>query len=180
MNETQTGRTLIMRTVFLTVGLSLLPGSLIAQTTPASDLSADAFIEALTPPPAPLTRGLTPQLRQEDMPQIDLAVEFEFGSYDLTPQARKLLSNLARALQDAALSPHRFRLAGHTDAVGSDEVNDRLSRERAEAVRRFLVSEHGIATDRLETAGYGKRRLLFEDAPEDGRNRRVEVSVLAE
>lgn len=169
-----------MRTSMFSVMVAVYPVISIAQSAPASDLSKEAFIEALTPPSRPLTRGLTPQLRQEDMPQIDLAVEFEFGSYDLTPQARELLSNLASALEDAALSQYRFRLAGHTDAVGSDEVNDRLSKERAEAVRRFLVSEHGIAADRLETAGYGKRRLLFEDAPEDGRNRRVEVSVLAE
>ena len=169
-----------MRAILLTIMLALLPRISVAQTEPASDLSAEAFIEALTPPSRPLMRGLTPQLRQEDMPQIDLAVEFEFGSRELTPQAKELLSNLASALQDAALSPHRFRLAGHTDAVGSHEVNDRLSIERAETVRRFLISEHRIAAARLETAGYGKRRLLFEDVPEDGRNRRVEVSVLAE
>ena len=169
-----------MRTFVLSVLVAFFPAVSVAQSVPASDVSTEAFIEALTPPSRPLTRGLTPQLRQEDMPQIDLAVEFEFGSYDLTPQARDLLSNLASALEDAALSQHRFRLAGHTDAVGSDEVNDRLSKERAEAVLHFLVSEHGIAADRLETAGYGKRQLLFVDAPEDGRNRRVEVSVLAE
>lgn len=169
-----------MRAIILVPALAMVPGPLAAQTAPASDLSTDAFIEALTPPARPTTRGLTPQLREQDMPRIDLAVEFEFGSHALTTEARALLSNLAGALHDPALAEHRFRLAGHTDAVGSHEVNDRLSLERAEAVRRFLVTEHGIAPERLETAGYGKRRLLFEEAPEDDRNRRVEVSVMVD
>lgn len=169
-----------MRAMTIILALATVPGPMAAQTTPASDLSTEAFIEALTPPARPITRGLTPQLREQDMPRIDLAVEFEFGSHALTGEAKALLSNLAGALQDPTLADHRFRLAGHTDAVGSHEINDRLSLERADAVRSFLVSEHGIAPERLETAGYGKRRLLFEETPEDGRNRRVEVSVMVD
>ena len=167
-----------MRAMIAVLALALLPAPLASQTAPARDLSTDAFIEALTPPARPLTRGLTPQLREQEIPRIDLAVEFEFASSALTTEARALLSNLASALQAPALAGHRFRLAGHTDAVGSDEVNDRLSLERANAVRRFLVAEHGIAPERLEIAGYGRRRLLFEDAPQDARNRRVEVAVI--
>lgn len=169
-----------MRPFMLTVALALMSITTHAQNAPVSDMSKDEFVDALTPPERPLTRGLTPQLRQEDMPQIDLAVEFEFGSYELTGAARKLLSNLAEALKDPALDTSNFRLAGHTDAVGSDEANDQLSLQRARAVRRFLVTELGVERDRLEVVGYGETRLLFEDAPEDARNRRVEVSVLAE
>jgi outer membrane protein OmpA-like peptidoglycan-associated protein len=157
-----------------------LPGHIWAQSTPVQDATTEVLVDALTPPPRPLTRGISPQLRQEDMPSIDLAVEFEFASFELTQEAKALLSNLAAALQAPALMTHRFRLAGHTDAVGSDEANDQLSLERANAVRRFLVAEHGIAPERLDVAGYGKRQLLFEEAPEDARNRRVEVSVMME
>ena len=164
----------------LIVAVSLAPGASMAQTDPASNLSADELIEALTPAPRPRTRGLSVQVHDEEMPRIDLAVEFEFASHRLTPQARALLGNLAEALQSPALAGHRFRLAGHTDGVGSHSVNDRLSLQRAEAVLDYLVAEHGLDPARLEVEGHGKRRLLFADAPEDARNRRVEVSVLAE
>ena len=168
------------RLVALVLALNLAPGASMAQTDPASDLSADEMIDALTPPPRPRTRGLSVQAHDEEMPRIDLAVEFEFASHRLTPQARGLLNNLAEALQSPALAGHRFRLAGHTDAVGSHAVNDRLSLQRAEAVHDYLVAEHGLDPARLEVEGHGKRQLLFVDAPEDARNRRVEVSVLAE
>lgn len=157
----------------LLTALALAPGAAIAQADPAADLSADEMIDALTPPARPRTRGLSLQAHDDDMPRIDLAVEFEFASHRLTPQARGLLDNLAEALQSPALAGHRFRLAGHTDAVGSHEVNDRLSYQRAEAVAEYLVSAHGLDPARLEIEGHGKRRLLFEDAPEDARNRRV-------
>lgn len=171
---------IVMRPIVAFFVLMALPVPVSSQTVPTSELSTEAFIEALTPPARSFTRGLTPQLREQDMPRIDLAVEFEFASHALTLEARALLSNLAEALLAPSLAGHRFRLAGHTDAVGTDEANDRLSLERADAVRHFLVTEYGIASERLEVAGYGKRRLLFEEAPEDARNRRVEVSVIVD
>lgn len=162
------------------VGVGSVAAQVHAQQGPAREISVEELIDALTPPPRPLTRGITPVLRQEDMPHVDLAVEFEFASSSLTAEARDLLATLARALQAPALAGHSFLLAGHTDAVGSHAANDRLSLERAEAVRSYLVGSHGIAPERLRTEGHGMRRLLFADAPEDGRNRRVEVSVIAQ
>ena len=68
------------------VALAVVHSPAHAQSEPTSDMSPDAFIEVLTPPERPLTRGLTPQLREEDTPRIDLAVEFEFASHALTPE----------------------------------------------------------------------------------------------
>lgn len=164
----------------LVLGVDLAPGALMAQTDPAQDISVDELIEALTPTPRPRTRGLTIQPHDEAPPSIDLAVEFEFASARLTRQATELLGNLAQALQSPALAGQRFQLAGHTDAVGSHEVNDRLSLQRAQSVRDHLVGAHGIDPARLAVVGHGKRRLLLVDAPEDGRNRRVEVTTLGD
>ncbi len=149
-----------------------------AQTVPVDAISTEALVQTLTPAPRPLTRGLSLVPREAPPPSIDLAVGFEFASSNLTPEARQLLSTLGDALQSPALESLRFRLAGHTDAVGGDTVNDRLSLARAEAVRSHLVEVHGVAPDRLDVVGHGRRRLLFPNAPEDHRNRRVEVSVM--
>jgi outer membrane protein OmpA-like peptidoglycan-associated protein len=165
----------------MTVIVSLsLSGLVHAQTAPVSAISTEALVDALTPAPRPLTRGLSLAPRETPTPSIDLAVEFDFASSSLTPQATQLLSNLGDALQSPSLANLRFRLSGHTDAVGGDAANDRLSLARAESVRTFLVETLGVSPERLEAIGYGRQRLLFPEAPDDARNRRVEVSVISE
>ncbi|TVS05146.1 MAG: OmpA family protein [Rhodobacteraceae bacterium] len=170
-----------MRILCITAALAV-SGPLYGQDMPVSEMSVDGFIDALSPKAQGLTRGLSVQPAEaaEDAPapSIDLAVEFDFGSPRLTSEAQALLSNLAQALQSRALAEHSFQMSGHTDAVGSDEVNDRLSLERARSVRDFLVEVHGIAPDRLSVLGFGKRKLLFPDRPEDAGNRRVEISLM--
>ena len=156
----------------------ILPVSAVAQSSPVKEMSVDGFVEALTPEPRPLTRGLS--RGASAVPRIDMAVTFEFGAASLTEEAEGLLSNLGQALQAPALADQRFKLAGHTDAVGSHEVNDRLSLARAQAVRDFLVSRFDIPAERLQTEGNGKRALLFPDRPEADENRRVEISVVME
>jgi outer membrane protein OmpA-like peptidoglycan-associated protein len=67
---------------------------------------------------------------------------------------------------------------GHTDAVGSDEHNDRLSLQRAERIRAQLIAL-GVAPERVQAAGRGKRELLVPTADQvaEARNRRVEIVV---
>ena len=77
------------------------------------------------------------------------------------------------------LAIYRFQIAGHTDASGSAEYNRRLSRDRAETVRRFLVTR-GIDPDRLEVVGNGEDELLLPDWPLHAGNRRVEIRNLGE
>lgn len=71
-------------------------------------------------------------------------------------------------------------IEGHTDAVGSHEINDRLSLARAESVKRYLVGK-GIAAHRIKTQGFGKRRPLASNSTEWGRqlNRRTEIIIIA-
>lgn len=160
------------------VALALTGATVFAQEAPVGDITTEGLIEALTPRPQRVLRGITPVLREEDMPSIDLSVEFEFGSFELTPHAQALLTSLGQAITSDTLAPYRFRLSGHTDAVGSEEFNKELSMARAEAVRDFLVAATGIEMERLEAAGLGETLLLFVEIPDDPRNRRVEVRVL--
>ena len=68
---------------------------------------------------------------------------------------------------------------GHTDTVGSDANNDRLSLARAERVRELLAKLLNLPEERIQAAGRGKRELLVQtaDAVSEGRNRRVEINV---
>jgi outer membrane protein OmpA-like peptidoglycan-associated protein len=155
--------------------VSCLPFPTSAQQAPVTETTVDALIEALTPKPELKLRGLDVTAAA---PSVDLAVEFAYNSANLTDEAKSLLSQLAAALNSEALGSYRFALAGHTDAVGSEDYNLALSTARAQSVQAFLSDEYGIAAGRLEVKGFGETQLLFPDSPEDGRNRRVEITTL--
>jgi outer membrane protein OmpA-like peptidoglycan-associated protein len=72
----------------------------------------------------------------------------------------------------------KIQLEGHTDSVGSDEYNQKLSEERAEAVREYLVSQ-GVPGDTVTAAGFGKSKPVADNSTAQGRqqNRRVEMVV---
>ncbi|MES0873948.1 OmpA family protein [Sinimarinibacterium thermocellulolyticum] len=105
------------------------------------------------------------------------SVSFEFDSAELTDQARRTLDRVVAGLKGQP--GMRVEIAGHTDALGTEAYNDRLSLARAMAVRNFLVAL-GIAPSRLEVRGYGESRPIADNDTDEGRarNRRVEFSVL--
>lgn len=74
----------------------------------------------------------------------------------------------------------RILVEGHTDNVGGAAKNQALSDKRAAAVKRWLMTKHGIAADRLESKGFGATKPAGDNATEDGRqkNRRVELVKL--
>lgn len=114
----------------------------------------------------------------EPGPSIDLAVNFEYASARLTPDARIVLDNLGQALADQALAGSRFSIAGHTDARGGDAYNLALSKQRARAVAEYLMRQHNIDKQRLRVEGYGRTRLLDPANPESAINRRVQITNL--
>lgn len=99
-------------------------------------------------------------------------VLFETGSARLLPVSGQELDRLANLLRENT----RFdvRIAGHTDDVGDDKDNQRLSELRAAAVSRYLT-ERGISAERIATVGYGERRPVADNDTEEGRtqNRRT-------
>lgn len=106
--------------------------------------------------------------------QVPSDISFDVGSAALQPRLRPVLEAFAQGLAQDRNT--RMRVVGHTDATGSDAINDPLSLQRAESVRNFLV-DRGIAADRIEAAGRGSREPVAGNATaeERARNRRVEI-----
>jgi len=112
-------------------------------------------------------------------PSVDLYVQFAFNSAELTPLGRKQLDELGKALNSRSLLNWGFELAGHTDAVGAADYNRRLSLERANAVKLYLVTAHSLNPGRLLPVGLGFTRLADPANPKSAINRRVEVKRVA-
>ena len=110
-------------------------------------------------------------------PSLDLTVQFEFGSAELTTDAARTLDELGRALTSATLAVYRFRIEGHTDTVGTPDFNKNLSDQRAAVVARYLEGKFGVSSGRLDTVGLGDTALLVATPPQtpELRNRRVHV-----
>ena len=104
-------------------------------------------------------------------------VTFETSSAVIRPTSFGKLDEVAAALQ--ANPEVRVEISGHTDAVGSDESNQRLSQARAESVRAYLIGK-GVAADRMEARGFGESRPVAPNETPEGRaeNRRVEMRRL--
>jgi outer membrane protein OmpA-like peptidoglycan-associated protein len=102
---------------------------------------------------------------------------FAFNSAELQPAAAHYLDQLGQALSSPALGLCCFTIEGHTDGIGSDAYNDRLSMRRAQAVVQYLTSNFRIEAERLQPAGRGKRVPVADNATEEGRsqNRRVQI-----
>jgi len=111
----------------------------------------------------------------EGKPMIGFRIEFEFASAQLKPQSIEILRNLGAALNEDLTDQKQFELQGHTDAVGSLEYNEQLSKLRAEAVRDFLVNEMKVSPERLVTTGRGFCELANPSHPYAAENRRVVV-----
>jgi outer membrane protein OmpA-like peptidoglycan-associated protein len=111
-------------------------------------------------------------------PSVNIKVYFEFDSATLKPEAMEALNTLGEALTYGELNNYRFQIAGHTDAVGLDDYNLKLSSQRAHAVSDYLVTTFAIDPTRLEAVGFGESQLLDPGHPDGEVNRRVQVTRL--
>jgi OOP family OmpA-OmpF porin len=103
---------------------------------------------------------------------------FDFDKAVLKPQGIAALQALGAKIRSQGLKVKDIDIVGHTDSVGSDAYNMRLSERRAMAVRNFLVSE-GVSSSIIDVSGMGKRQPVASNETAEGRalNRRVEVLV---
>lgn len=110
-------------------------------------------------------------------PLVLEGVEFDYDKATLRPEAAAILDKTADSLQH--WSSANIEVAGHTDNRGSDDYNMKLSEQRAEAVRNYLISK-GIAAERLIAKGYGETKPVADNDTDEGRfkNRRVELQRL--
>jgi outer membrane protein OmpA-like peptidoglycan-associated protein len=105
-----------------------------------------------------------------------LLVFFDFNKAELKNESKP---DLNRAVNFLKQNPGlRIEIAGHTDSVGTDQYNKKLSQDRAESVRQYLIAG-GIDAGRLKAVGYGESQPVADNGTDDGkaRNRRVEMRV---
>ena len=114
---------------------------------------------------------------RERMPRLDLDINFDTGSWQLTPDQVEKLSAVAQGLNRAITKNPRevFLIEGHTDAVGSDDDNLSLSDRRAEAVAVALTEQFHVPPENLVTQGYGEQDLKVQTQGASRENRRVSV-----
>jgi OOP family OmpA-OmpF porin len=139
------------------------------------------------PPPAPAVVAPAPVAPPPPPPppaapvseKVTFAADafFDTGKSVLKPDARAKLDDLASKVKDISLEV--IIAVGHTDNVGGDALNQRLSVARAESVKAYLVSK-GIDASRVYTEGKGKTSPVADNKTADGRakNRRTEIEVV--
>jgi OmpA-OmpF porin, OOP family len=103
---------------------------------------------------------------------------FDVGSARIKPESTPTLKEIAQVLKDQASI--RLSIEGHTDNTGSGANNQKLSADRAASVVSHLVSQEGIAANRLESVGFGDTKPVADNGTAEGRqnNRRVELVVV--
>jgi OOP family OmpA-OmpF porin len=122
------------------------------------------------PPPAP------PKPTSE---KVTFAADtfFDFDKAVLKPEGKAKLDDLAGKIKPITLEV--IIAVGHTDSIGSEAYNQKLSLRRAEAVKAYMVSK-GIEANRIYTEGKGEKQPVADNRTAEGRakNRRVEIEVV--
>jgi len=108
---------------------------------------------------------------------ITLNVKFDTDKTTIKKEFNKELKELADFMK--AYPDTKTTIEGHTDSVGSDKYNMGLSQRRADAVRKALIEQYGVAADRLTTAAYGESKPIATNATAQGRyqNRMVRATI---
>ena len=147
------------------------------------DLMPKAACEPPAPPPPPPAPG-KPAAKPAAKPapvaeKVTLAADvlFDFDKSILKNEGKSKLDDLAGKMRDINLEV--VIAIGHTDSIGSDAYNQKLSVRRAESVKAYLVSK-GIEPNRIYTEGKGEKQPVASNKTKDGRqkNRRVEIEVI--
>ena len=141
----------------------------------AKPAPAPVAVAAPTPPPPPPA----PKPPAPVSEKVTFAADafFDFDKSVLKPEGKAKLDDLASKLQGMNLEV--IIAVGHTDSVGTDAYNQKLSVRRAEAVKGYLVSK-GIEANRVYTEGKGEKQPVADNKTAAGRakNRRVEIEVV--
>jgi OOP family OmpA-OmpF porin len=104
-------------------------------------------------------------------------VQFATGKSILTEESLRVLDNVKGIMDEYPNA--KFHIEGHTDSTGSEQINARISEERARAVKDYLVAA-GVDEFRLSSKGYGESRPIADNKTREGRkqNRRTEIKVV--
>ncbi len=160
------------------------PTPLAITTPPPHPATVAVAKPAPTPPPPPPALASTPAPATQPAPAVlpvytaNFEIKFELASARLTDDAHQILDQIGAAMTSPSAKDIRFRIIGHTDALGSATRNQKLSEARANAVRSYLLQHFAITPTRLEASGQGARAPLDPRDPNAIANRRVEITNL--
>ncbi len=155
------------------LGISTPGCSQVVKKPGTRGLSIGGADQMQAPPPAPPQPATAHAGRT-----ASFQINFEFGSARLSADATQILDRIGAVLTAQDASSVKFRIAGHTDGVGSASRNQKLSEARAEAVKAYLTGHFSIDGSRLQAVGKGSRELVNKDDPGAAVNRRVEITNL--
>jgi outer membrane protein OmpA-like peptidoglycan-associated protein len=132
-------------------------------------------VEIVVPQPKPV---VTKEV-QKTLNNYAKTILFNSGKSSIKSESDQVLMEIVKILQDYPNA--KFSIEGHTDSVGNNASNQRLSEERASAVMTFLIQK-GIASKRLRSSGYGETKPVAGNETKVGRakNRRVEINLVKE
>jgi OOP family OmpA-OmpF porin len=144
---------------------------------PAPPAPAPAPRPATAPPPAPAPAPAVVPAPTSEKVTFAADAFFDFDKSVLKPEGRAKLDDLVSKMQ--GLNLEVIIAVGHTDSIGTDAYNQRLSVRRAEAVKSYLVSK-GVEKNRVYTEGKGEKQPVADNKTAEGRakNRRVEIEVV--
>jgi outer membrane protein OmpA-like peptidoglycan-associated protein len=177
VTEDQIVKALVVPKAPLTRGLSIGP-----QVDPEAVAAEGKLLHAVR---GRNTRSLSVVEREEiatiaqDKPKIDLEINFDYNSADISSKSLPSVQALGKALTNSDLKGSTFIVAGYTDAAGGDSFNQDLSERRADAIKRYLMDKYSISSNDLVTVGYGKTKLKDPNQPLADVNRRVQVVNMA-
>ena len=106
-----------------------------------------------------------------------VGLSFDSGDSQIKPQNFDLLAKVEKAIDVFPRS--ELTIEGHTDSHGGDDLNQKLSQERAESVQQYMINAMRIPTYRLIATGYGETRPVASNETESGRarNRRIDIVI---
>ena len=129
------------------------------------------------PPPPPPPPKPAPPPPPKPAPVFE-NIYFNENKTNIDPTAAKALDRDGEMLKE---NPDiKVEIGGHTDALGSEKANLKISEKRAESVKKYLMDKFNIASDRMVVKGYGSSKPIADNSTKEGRakNRRVEFRIL--
>ncbi|WP_318345904.1 DUF5723 family protein [Flagellimonas baculiformis] len=158
-----------------------IPGSIEHKGCPDSDGDTLVDIDDECPSIAgPVSNKGCPEVTQEVQKQLNdyaKTILFDTGKATIKTESVSVMVDIIQILNEYPNA--KFTVEGHTDSVGSNDSNQKLSESRANSVRDFLINE-GIAGNRLTAIGYGEEKPIASNATSAGKrqNRRVEINLI--